>query len=240
MNTDKIQIAATILKVLLKDKQITKTNNSELYDNYYFDSEVKSALHSMLEGMDLYVYIVNNILHLSVKKENPVFSYSNEDMKLALKIGNNAQLYLCYFIMYVVMYKFYKDSSMSLQGMYISSDYVLNETTTKLKSTVATDKDLENIEGFAYMEHLWSSCNDYPITSSETTVSAERGKVYSKIGYVNSVFSFFVKEGLLRQNKEERTYSATSRFDAIVENYFSDRKNKSFLNKLILISEEDD
>ncbi|WP_019227209.1 DUF6063 family protein [Sedimentibacter sp. B4] len=233
MNSEKIKIAAEMFSILLRKRQLTEVNDSLLYGYYLNDMEIRLALESMLDGLGFYLFNSGDAIYLSVKKDNITFGYTNQKLRSVLKITDNKELYICYFIMYVLMLTCYKDSSANTLKLYIINTDLLKAVNDKLKS-MAEDKeyDEKKEEGFAYMYTVWNVLPDISIKSKEEDIH-EQNNTSTKIGFINKVLNFFNDEGLLRKNVEERTYSPTSRFRVIVENYFSDRENKAELNSLI-------
>lgn len=233
MNSDKIKIAAEMFGILLRKKQLTEASDSLLYGYYLNDMEIRLALESMLDGLGFYLFNSGDAIYLSVKKDNITFGYTNQKLKTLLKLENNNEMYICYFIMYVLMLTCYKDSSANTLKLFIVNMELLKAVTNKMES-MAKDKEYDenNEEGFAYMYTVWSVLPEISIKSKEDDVHNQNNTL-TKVGFVNKVLNFFSDEGLLRKNIEERTYSPTARFRVIVENYFSDRENKAELNSLI-------
>lgn len=233
MNSEKIKIAAEMFSILLRKRQLTEVNDSLLYGYYSNDMEIRLALESMLDGLGFYLFNSGDAIYLSVKKDNATFGYTNQKLRSVLKITDNKELYICYFIMYVIMFTCYKDSSANTLKLYIINTDLLKAVNDKLKS-MAEDKEYDENkeEGFAYMYTVWNVLPDISIKSKEEDIH-EQNNTSTKIGFINKVLNFFNDEGLLRKNIEERTYSPTARFRVIVENYFSERENKAELNSLI-------
>ena len=92
---DSLNIALEIINTLLQNKEIKKSENTELYQQYVGNDEVESLCDMIAEKMGFNIYRLDNTLNLCVMLDNKVFGYSNEDLKKKIKILNkNEDIYL--------------------------------------------------------------------------------------------------------------------------------------------------
>ena len=101
---DSLNIALEIINTLLQNKEIKKSENTELYQQYVGNDEVESLCDMISEKMGFNIYRLDNTLNLCVMLDNKVFGYSNEDLKKKIKILNkNEDIYLMYFIILTII-----------------------------------------------------------------------------------------------------------------------------------------
>ena len=81
--------------------------NASLYEDYYGNAEVYEILSVMLKKLNLHIYEYKESLFLSPGDGNRVFGYTNEEMKRAMGLRYNRELYLAYFIIYEILLLFY-------------------------------------------------------------------------------------------------------------------------------------
>lgn len=233
INGDKILEASQILSTLLKKKQILESDDKYFYNLYVFNEDVQVALDNMLEGLGFSLYRYRDGLYLSVKKDNNVFGFDNEELRYEFGVGNNNLLYLCYFIMYTVITSFYYESSTNTPVAFLNNTTLMERVSLKLNA-LASDKDGAEAEdvGFYYMNKLWISFDDVSVKAAEEDVHKKLNTT-TKIGLVNKVLNFMKTQGLLRESIEEKTYEPTLRFRAIIANYYDEKDNRNDLNSLI-------
>ena len=78
---DSLNIALEIINTLLQNKEIKKSENTELYQQYVGNDEVESLCDMISEKMGFNIYRLDNTLNLCVMLDKKVFGYSNEDLK---------------------------------------------------------------------------------------------------------------------------------------------------------------
>lgn len=234
MDGEKIRKASEIFNTLLQKKQVTEKDDQILFNYYVYDDDIQIALDNILEGLGFYLYNYRNGLYLSVKKDNKVFGFSNEELKSLLGLKLNNQLYLCYFIMYTVILSFYHESSTNTQVDYIKNYSLMEKVTEKLKAYAVDKSELEEDkeDGFYYMNKIWNTYDDVSVNATEDDAHDKTG-TNTKIALVNRVLKFMTEQGLLRKSIEEKTFEPTLRLRAIIANYYDDKDNKSQLNSLI-------
>ena len=72
---DSLNIALEIINTLLQNKEIKKSENTELYQQYVGNDEVESLCDMIAEKMGFNIYRLDNTLNLCVMIDNKVFGY---------------------------------------------------------------------------------------------------------------------------------------------------------------------
>ncbi|MCR5103339.1 MAG: DUF6063 family protein [Eubacterium sp.] len=214
--------ALDIYSVLATGRSLSASDKetAELYNAFYSDSEVYDITTGLLSRLNLKLYEYNESLFVTAGSGNKVFGYTNDDLKKILNLRLNKELFLVYFIMYVVLLQFYKASDTYQIKEYIRTDELLEAVTQEMgrisgSTDVYSDDDL-NESSFKAVSLLWDSLPPM-ISEDKDRTKASRG---SRVGYVKLTSNFLVSEGLFLQ-VDDRLYP-TDRLHAIAENYFED------------------
>lgn len=221
MDERNLEKALLIVSALICGEEIGREvkKNISLYEIYESNSEVYEMVHKILKSLNINLYEYKENLYITAGEKNRVFGYSNEELKKTLGIRLNKELYLCYFIIYNIMTKFYHDTSADTFAEYIMIDETIRLVDESLVNVI---KKLEespfeetNEESFRALAVLWE---DLPIMSKEdSTMRAARN---SKVGYVKIVFNFLVSQELFLENNDR--YYPKNRMRALIENYFEE------------------
>ena len=230
MDERNLEKALEIVSALISGEEVGRgvKKNLSLYDSYESSSEVYELVHKILKSFNINLYEYKESLYITAGEKNRVFGYSNEELKKALGLKLNRELYLCYFIIYNIMTNFYKDTASDTMAEFIRIDETIHLVDDSLAAVV---KKLETSpfeesdeESFRSLALLWE---DLPIMSGEeATMRAARS---SKAGYVKVVFNFLVSQDLFIENNER--YYPKDRMRALLENYFEEYQSK--LHELI-------
>lgn len=237
MDNRSLEKAMELFGKLIAGEEISArtSKNVELYQEYRDHAEVANLLDTMLTQMNLKLYEYNETLFVTAGNQNRVFGYTNEELRRLIGVRLNKELYLCYFIIYQIITKFYTQS-----GTYTYMEYVKIEDIMK-----AVDAGLHNvIEGmeqfrlneieensFEAIANLW---DELPSVSNEENMSgkASRG---SRYGYMKLVFNFLLSQSLFLEMEER--YYITDRFRVIITRYFEEERGRLYD---ILTKEDDD
>ena len=237
MDERNLEKALEIVSALISGEEVGRgvKKNLSLYDSYESSSEVYELVHKILKSFNINLYEYKESLYITAGEKNRVFGHSNEELKKALGLKLNRELYLCYFIIYNIMTNFYKDTASDTMAEFIRIDETIHLVDDSLAAVV---KKLETSpfeesdeESFRSLALLWE---DLPIMSGEeATMRAARS---SKAGYVKVVFNFLVSQDLFIENNER--YYPKDRMRALLENYFEEYQGK--LHELIKLGENED
>lgn len=197
--------------------------NMSLYEDYISNSGVYDCVHRIAKRLHLSLYEYKDGLYMTAGEKNRVFGYSNEELKKAMGIRLNKELYLCYFIIYNIVSVFYNDSSSSTFVEYIKAEDVILAVDDALRGVLRNMEilSLNEVEenSFRQLALLWE---DLPTaTMEETTFRAARN---SKAGYVKLVFNFLGSQQLFLE--QEDRYYPKDRMRALIEDYFEEYQGR--------------
>jgi hypothetical protein len=197
-----------------------------LYEEYVNNPEVYQIVQQMIKKMNLNLYEYNNGLYLTAGDNNQVFGYTNEELRKILGVRLNRELYLCYFIIYIVMTRFYTDSGTYTFVEYIKAEDIIQGVTEALSHItsqlqVLVTEEIEE-ESFRMMAMLWG---DMPVMTGDEQ-SILRSARNSQAGYVKRVLNFLVDQELLAE--AEGRYYPKDRLRAVIENYFEEYKGRLY------------
>jgi hypothetical protein len=107
-----LELAAALIR---GDRVSASGGNVALYEEYSSNSQVYDALRLILKKFDMELYEYNNALFVSADEDNAGmgdagFGFTNEELRRALGVRVNKELFLCYLIIYCTMTEFYKTS----------------------------------------------------------------------------------------------------------------------------------
>lgn len=200
--------------------------NPVLYEEYVSNSEVYRLTLQIAGKLGLCIYEYQNHLYLTSGEHNKVFGFTNEELKKAIGVRLNRELYLCYYIIYTIMTQFYQDSATFRYIEYVKLEDVIRAVDQGLASIIAGLEVLvlNEIEenSFQTLALMWE---ELPmITTEESTV--RRAARSSKLGYVKLVVNFMVSQKLLLEAQER--YYPTMRFRALIENYYTENQGRLY------------
>lgn len=237
MDNRSLEKAMELFGKLIAGEEISArtSKNVELYQEYRDHAEVANLLDTMLTQMNLKLYEYNETLFITAGNQNRVFGYTNEELRRLIGVRLNRELYLCYFIIYQIITKFYTQS-----GTYTYTEYVKIEDIMK-----AVDAGLHNVidgmeqfrlneieeNSFEAIANLW---DELPSVANEENMGgkASRG---SRYGYMKLVFNFLLSQSLFLEMEER--YYITDRFRVIITRYFEEERGRLYD---ILTKEDDD
>ena len=201
MESKNLDKAIEIYSKLISGEEICKKHpdNGPLYDEFYGNAEVYDIVMNIMKKMNLSLYEYNDSLYITAGEGNRVFGYTNDDMKRLLGLRLNKELYLCYFIMYMTLLYFYKDSSSYQFREYVKSENIIDETSkyladiTKKLDVLSTDEVEQDsyvklVFNFMSAQRLFVENADryYPTDRmkalSENYFEEYRGRLYQLLG----------------------------------------------------------
>ncbi len=228
MDNRSLDRALDVMTGLLNGEEIRgdKGGNIALYEEYMNNPEVYQIVRQMVKKMNLNLYEYGGGLYLTAGDNNRVFGYTNEELRKLLGVRLNRELFLCYFIIYIVMTRFYTDSGTYNFVEYIKADDVIQGVTEALSYVTASlhvlvDDEVSE-ESFQMMARIWG---DMPVMSGDDQLSL-RSSRNSQAGYVKRVLNFLVEQELLIE--ADGRYYPKDRLRAVTENYFEEYKGKLY------------
>ena len=226
MEDRSLEKALEIEATLIRGEAVSSGENIALYEEYSSNSQVYDALRLILKKFDMELYEYNNALFVSAGENNRCFGFTNEELRRALGVKVNKELFLCYLITYCTMTEFYKTS-----GNYTYTEFVRHEEVIRAVDNVLAnviDRSaglvLDEVEenSFKTLALLW---DELPVTSTDD-IQGQRAARNSKTGYVKLTFNFLVSQGLFIENQNK--YYPTDRFKAMAENYYSNNRGRLY------------
>lgn len=225
MDSRSLTKALDIAAKLIQGEEIGREKNLALYEEYNTNPEVYEILSELLKKWNLSLYEYQDTLYISPGENNRVFGYSNEELKRELGIRLNRELYLCYFIMYIILMKFYSDTGSYNYTEYIKIPDVVNAVDANLKHIMDSlqlfVKEEVEEESFKAIAMVWA---DLPLTSRDE--QQIRAVKTTRSGFVKLVLNFMVAQQLLSEAQER--YYPKKRLQALAENYFEENKGRLY------------
>lgn len=234
--------AMKIIAELIKGKKIDGNNNERLLNLYEANSEVAANVDELLEFFDCVAYQGNERgIYISPTIDNCYFGFSNDELKRAFSVENNAYLYMCYYIMSTIVTMYFKDDSGIVNKNYVSTLDIVDEVSKRIKILrECIDKDsiskevLDNEEGCLKLIDIWENgLPNLPNIKITKDISRQKqGK--SKIAITNRVLDFMEKQGLVKYMGETDTYYCEERLKTIIYQAYKDSKYLEFLNNIYI------
>ena len=218
--------ALEIVSVLITGGEIKKTNEyAGLYEEFTTNSGVYDMVMSMLKKFNLSLFEYKDGLYVSPGENNKIFGYTNDEIKKELGVRLNRELYLCYFIIYNIITKFYNSSGSSTFTEYVKMEDIVSAVDMNLKEIIMNINmmSLEDIEQDSFKE-LAVTWEDMPVASSEE--NSKRAGRSSKIGFVKLVFNFLISQKLMIES--DGRYYPKDKFVAIITEYFEQYKGRIY------------
>lgn len=229
MDSRNLDKAIEIYSKLISGEDISRKHpeNSALYDEYYGNAEVYDIVGTIMKKLNLSIYEYQDSLYITAGEGNRVFGYTNDDMKKLLGLRLNKELYLCYFLMYMILLYFYKDSESYQFKEYIRPEKVVEETTKYLNGitkdlSVLVTEEIEQ-DSFRAVALMW---DELPAVSSTADGETARAAKNSRAGYVKLTFNFLTAQKLFVETADR--YYPTDRFKALSENYFEEYRGRLY------------
>jgi hypothetical protein len=225
MEDRNLEKALDIVSVLITGQPIRENDvNDMLYQEYNNNAQVYDIVNMSLKKMNLNIYEYNNGLYISVKENNNVFGYSNEELRQELGVKVNKDLYMAYFVIYNTITEFYSDTISSTYAEFVKVEDVIRNTDKALLGIIDKQNGfIKNEVEENSFKQIALSWDELPVTTIQDggIVRAARN---SKTGFVKMVFNFLVKQELLIESGDR--YYPTDRFRALIENYFDDYRGR--------------
>lgn len=229
MDSRNLDKAIEIYSKLISGEEINKKHpdNAPLYEEFYGNAEVYDIVTNIMKKLNLALYEYNDGLYITAGEGNRVFGYTNDDMKKIMGLRLNKELYLCYFLMYMILLYFYKDSESYQFREFVKTETIIEET-GKYLAQVIKDLDVlvtEEIEqdSFKAIALLW---DELPAVTGANDGESTRASKASRAGYVKLTFNFLTAQKLFVENADR--YYPTDRFKALSENYFGEYRGRLY------------
>ena len=227
MDNTNLDKAMEIFTLLIVGEEISSAQHVDLYEYYRNNSEVYDILTSVLKKSNLSLNEFGNRLYVTAGDGNRIFGFTNDELKRAIGLRLNKELYLAYFIIYNTILLFYQDSGSFSYVDYVRSEDVIAQTDSSLKQAMKAlhEKALNDVEenSFQTLAALWEDMPLVPVNEDMASLKAARG---SKTGFVKLVFNFLISHDLFFESQGR--YYIKPRFRALAENYYEDNRGRLY------------
>lgn len=227
MNNANLDKAMEIFALLIVGEEVSSAQHVDLYEEYRNNSEVYDILTSVLKKSNLSLYEFGNSLYVTAGDGNRIFGFTNDELKRAIGLRLNKELYLAYFIIYNTILLFYQDSGSFSYIDYVRSEDVIIQTESSMKQALKAlhSKALNDIEenSFETLAALWDDLPLIPANEDMASLKAARG---SKTGFVKLVFNFLISQDLFFESQGR--YYIKPRFRALAENYYEENRGRLY------------
>lgn len=219
--------AMDIFAHLITGETISKTSHADLYEAYSNQAEVYDILEAVLKKSNLRLYEYKNALYVTAGDQNRVFGYTNDELKKAIGLRLNRELFMAYLIIYNVMTLFYENSASDAALTYVRTDAVIQSVTAMLAGVMSKLQFIVQNEteenSFRTLALLW---DELPVVTENEDVSTLKAARGSKTGFVKLVFNFLIGQNLFVEAGGK--YYITDRMRALTENYFDSCKGRLY------------
>lgn len=227
MNNANLDKAMEIFALLIVGEEVSRAQHVDLYEEYQNNSEVYDILTSVLKKSNLSLYEFGDSLYVTAGEGNRIFGFTNDELKRAIGLRLNRELYLAYFIIYNTILLFYQDSGSFSYIDYVRSEDVIAQTESSMKQALNALRGnaLNTVEenSFQTLAALWDDMPLIPANDDMMSLKAARG---SKTGFVKLVFNFLMSQDLFFESQGR--YYVKPRFRALAENYYEENRGRLY------------
>lgn len=227
MENRNLEKAVEIYTKLITGEEISSGANADLYEAYEGSAGVYDLVHMLLKKSNLRLYEYRQALYITAGTGNRAFGFSNEDLKKAIGLRVNKELFLAYYIIYTTVVLFYKSSADLSVREYVRAEELIEAVTAGLHrvsgeklSEVMSDTEKDSFQTIAV---LWS---ELPVTAANEDSASLKAARGSKLGIIKLVFNFLQEQQLFFESGGK--YYALERFRALVENYYDDERGRLY------------
>ena len=227
MDRKSLDKAMEIFAGLITGERISKQENSDLYEAWAGESAVYEILDSVLAKSNLRLYEYGDTLYVTAGDQNRVFGYTNEELKRAIGLRLNRELYLAYFIIYNIMTLFYESTARESSLSCVRSETVIGAVTAMLSDVLAKGgavyEDETEEKSFKTLALMWDGL---PLVTDNEDLSSLKAARGSRTGFVKLVFNFLISQDLFIESAGQ--YYITDRMRALVMNYYDSCKGRLY------------
>ncbi len=218
--------ALEILKVLLQGEEISKSKNVLLFEKYRYNTEIEEMLHHIAGKLEIRVYLGQDKLFTCPEAGSRLFGWTNEELRSRISyVSRNEELFLCYFIIMVLITMFYREAYPDTPVAYVKISDLIENVRKRFDTLVKLDNlekiSVDNNFNFVEVARVWRGLAD-----AREGVSSGKN---DKINFVENVCRFLEGEKLIIFDKERRLIFPDDRFKTIIWHYYEERDNRSDL-----------
>ncbi len=221
--------AFRIFFTLLKDG-IIEEDNTEL--RYAFQrSEVRQLLEDIIEKeAEVKIFYAKGNIYLTPGLDNRFFGYKNIELRKKMKLNNNTELYLTYFVILVLISKFYNSEDKSLASRQFLP---IDELEKSITSYIEDVRDRENDEIEEIEDELKINLNSISevwmdIPPFDDTIKNLRRAKNNRISFLIKIMDFLEEESLI-QVLEDYTIRPLPKMEYLIIKYYFHNERKEIL-----------
>lgn len=212
-----------------------EVQDSDLYFAYN-QGDVRLILEEVVEKeAGVKIFAAGESLYISPGVDNPLFGYTNAQLREKMKLRDNSQLYLAYFVMLCLLAKFYNSDDQSLTSRQFLPLEELEENVTGHVQHVleAQQEDVEEMEeatqlNLSSVAELWSE-----LPAFDDTKKVLRRARNNRISFILQVLAFLEGEGLI-QIIEDREVRLLPKMEYLVIKYYFHSQRKDYLLQMLM------
>lgn len=227
MERRNLEKAMDIYGALIMGETVGAKDRPDLYEAYTAQAEVYDILQELLGRTNLSLYEYKNTLYVTPGYGNRIFGYTNEELKRAIGLRLNRELYLACFIIYSVMTLFYEDTASQAALTYVRTDQVIDQVTALFAGVLSRAGDgspfAAEEDSIRSLALLW---DELPLVTDNEDLSTLKAARGSKTGMVKLVFNFLISQQLFAELSGK--YYITDRMRALIEGYYDSCKGRLY------------
>ncbi len=230
---DDVIWAFRIFKKLLHSGVIDESERE--YHYAYQRSEVRQILEEVIEReAEVKIFAVGGNIYLTPGVDNLFFGYSNAELRGKIKLRNNSELYLAYFVILCFLAKFYNSEDQSLSSRQFVPLEELEETVTEHVDTVMeSDPEEVEIQEENYQLNLRSVSETWQdMPAFDESVKNLKSARNNRVSFLLRVMRFLEDEGLV-QILEDREIRILPKMEHLVVKYYFHSQRKEILLELL-------
>ncbi len=221
------------LYMQLLQRGVIDENDRDLHFAYN-RNEVRQIIEEIIEEeADVKIFAFGNNIYLTPGINNRYLGYTNEELRNEMKLKNNSELYLAYFLILCLLAKFYNSEDQNFASRQFVLVRDLEETVTDYVEAVTLSSE-EAVESFEelYQINLSSVAESWQEQAAfdDQLVQLKRGK--NRIGFILRVMSFLEKEGLVQIFEEQEIRLLPKIEHLVLKYYFNSERKEMLLNIL--------
>ncbi|MDD3653750.1 MAG: DUF6063 family protein [Desulfotomaculaceae bacterium] len=230
---DDVMWAFRIFTKLLHNGVIDE--NERDYHYAYQRIEVRQVLEEVIEReAEVKIFAAGGNLYLTPGVDNNFFGYRNAELREQMKLRNNSELYLSYFVILCFLAKFYNSEDQSLTSRQFVPLEELEETVTEHVNTVLEAKTEEvELQEEKYQLNLRSVSESWlDMPAFDDSVKNLKIARNNRVSFLLRVMKFLEEEGLV-QILEDREIRILPKMEHLVVKYYFHSQRKEMLLELL-------
>ncbi|NLL47282.1 MAG: hypothetical protein GX249_01740 [Firmicutes bacterium] len=232
-NQEDVRLAFRIFLQLLPTGRVQ--DDQELLYHYEQNPNVRFILEEIIEKeADLKIFAMGTNLYLTPGINNDFFGYTNEELRAAMKLENNSELYLAYFAMLCLLAQFYNSDDQALTSRQflpleeleaIMTGHIAEIETASEEQVTALEETMQvNLSSVA---RIWSELPAF----NETLKYQRRGR-NNRISFLLRVLSFLENEGLVQVLGDSEIRLLPKLEHLVIKYYFHSQRKDQLLQLL--------